>query len=112
MRARSAFPPSCQHLVASNRHGSLRRRQTVQQANDAEAERIFLVAVHNAEECGLEDRRMVVRLSQLEQVYAGHEHVEAEPLYRRSSAMPDRVLGLSIQRSRRCWRTLPMPCRN
>ena len=46
-------------------------QQTVQQANDATAEQIFLVAVHNAEAFGLEDRRVAVSLSQLAQVYAG-----------------------------------------
>ena len=57
-------------------------QQTVQQANDATAERIFLVAVHNAEEFGLEDRRVAVSLSQLAQVYAGQgKYVESEPLY-------------------------------
>ena len=60
-------------------------QQTVQQANDATAERIFLVAVHNAGECSLEDRRLVVSLSQLAQVYAGQgKNVESEPLYLRA----------------------------
>jgi hypothetical protein len=43
----------------------------LQQGNDANAERIFLVAVHKAEEPGLEDRRVAVSLSQLAQVYGG-----------------------------------------
>ena len=50
------------------------------------------MAVHNAEEFALEDRRVAVSLSQLAQVYAGHEHVEAEPLYRRSLAIRARAL--------------------
>ena len=57
-------------------------QQAVQQGNDADGERIFLVAVHKAEEFGLEDRRVAVSLSQLAQVYAGQgKYVEAEPVY-------------------------------
>jgi Tfp pilus assembly protein PilF len=42
----------------------------------------FSRAVHNAEEFGLEDRRVAVSLSQLAQVYAGQgKYVEAEPVY-------------------------------
>ena len=37
---------------------------------------------------------------------------KAEPLYRRSLAIPERALGPPIQRSRRCWRTLPKCCGN
>ena len=59
-------------------------QQAVQQGNYANAERIFLVAVHNAEEFGLIDRRVEVSLSQLAQVYAGQgKNVEAEPVYLR-----------------------------
>jgi tetratricopeptide (TPR) repeat protein len=58
------------------------RTAGLQQGNDANAERIFLVAVHKAEEFGLEDRRVAVSLSQLAQVYAGQgKYVEAEPVY-------------------------------
>lgn len=54
----------------------------MQQGNYADAERIFLVAVHNAEEFGLEDRRVAVSLSQLTQIYIGQgKFVEAEPVY-------------------------------
>ena len=172
-------------------------QQAVQQGNYANAERIFLVAVHNAEAFGLEDRRLAVSISQLAQVYVGQgKYVEseplylqalkiyqtvhgefhadvavtlnnlrvlhrmngqsaqaeplltralaikekllgldhsdvalsvvnlaqlrvvqeqpekAEPLYCRSLAIPERALGTPIQRSRRCWRTLPRPCGN
>jgi tetratricopeptide (TPR) repeat protein len=54
----------------------------VQQGNYADAERIFLVAVHKAEEFGLEDRRVAVSISKLAQVYAGQgKYVGAEPVY-------------------------------
>ena len=54
----------------------------MQQGNNANAERIFLVAVHNAEAFGPEYRRVAVSLSQLVQVYAGQgKNVEAEPVY-------------------------------
>jgi tetratricopeptide (TPR) repeat protein len=57
-------------------------KQAIQEGNYAEAERVFLVAVHKAEEFGLEDRRVAVSLSRLAQVYAGQgKHVEAEPVY-------------------------------
>ena len=57
-------------------------QQAVQQGNNANTERIFLVAVHNAEAFGLEYRRVAVSLSQLAQVYAGQgKNVEAEPVY-------------------------------
>ena len=57
----------------------------MQQANDATAEQIFLVAVHNAEAFGLEDRRVAVSLSQLAQVYAGQgKYAEADPVYLRA----------------------------
>jgi tetratricopeptide (TPR) repeat protein len=42
----------------------------------------FLVALHKAEEFGLEDRRVVVSLSQLTQINVGQgKFVEAEPVY-------------------------------
>jgi tetratricopeptide (TPR) repeat protein len=57
-------------------------QQAVQQGNYANVERIFLVALHIAEEFGLEDRRVAVSLSQLAQVYAGQgTYVEAESVY-------------------------------
>ena len=40
------------------------------------------MAVHNAEELGLKDRRVAVRLSQLAQGYDGQgKYVEVEPVY-------------------------------
>ena len=54
-------------------------QQVVQQGNYAEAERILLMAVHEAEKFGLNDRRVSVHLSQLAQVYAGKGmYVETE----------------------------------
>ena len=51
----------------------------VQQGNYAEAERILLMAVHEAEKFGLNDRRVSVHLSQLAQVYVGKGmYVETE----------------------------------
>lgn len=42
------------------------------------SERIFLVALHNAEELGPEDRRVAISLSQLVKVNAGQgKYVEA-----------------------------------
>jgi tetratricopeptide (TPR) repeat protein len=58
------------------------RTAGLHQGNDANAERIFLMAVHKAEEFGLEDRRMAVSLSPLAKGHAGQgEYVEVEPVY-------------------------------
>ena len=57
-------------------------QQDVQQGNYENAERIFLMAVHEAKEFGLEDRRVAVRLSPLAQGHAGQgKYVEVEPVY-------------------------------
>ena len=57
-------------------------QQDVQQGNYENAERIFFMAVHKAEEFGLEDRRMAVSLSPPAQGHAGQgKYVEMEPVY-------------------------------
>jgi tetratricopeptide (TPR) repeat protein len=69
-------------------------QQAVQQGNYADAERIFLAAVHKAEEFGLQDRRVAVSLSQLAQVYAGQgKYVEAEPIYLQALKIYEGVYG-------------------
>ena len=72
--------PGCQQQTWES--ATAAGQQAVQQGNYANAERIFLVAVHRAEEFGLEDRRVVVSLSQLTQINVGQgKFVEAEPVY-------------------------------
>jgi len=69
-------------------------QQAVQQGNYADAERIFLAAVHKAEEFGLQDRRVAISLSQLAQVYAGQgKYVEAEPVYLQARKVYQAVHG-------------------
>jgi tetratricopeptide (TPR) repeat protein len=58
------------------------RTAGLQQGNDANTERIFLMALHKAEEFGLEDRRMAVSLSPPAQGHAGQrKYVEVESVY-------------------------------
>ena len=68
--------PGCQQQTWES--ATAAEQRDVQQGNYANAEWIFLMAVHNAEESVLEDRRVAVSLSQPAQVYAGQgKHVEA-----------------------------------
>lgn len=54
----------------------------MQQGSYANSERMFLVALHNAEELGPEDRRVALNLLQLAQINAGQgKYVKAEPVY-------------------------------
>ena len=57
-------------------------QQDGQQGNYENAERIFFMAVHKAEEFGLEDRRVAVSLSPPAQGHSGQgKYVEMEPVY-------------------------------
>jgi len=69
-------------------------RKAVQQVDYAEAERLFLAALEEAEKLGLQDPRLATSLLALGEVYHFQgRHAQAEPLYQRSLAIREKSLG-------------------
>jgi tetratricopeptide (TPR) repeat protein len=61
----------------------------------AEAEKQYLAAVKEAEKFGPQDSRLITSLDSLASVYeAQRRYAEAEPLYRRTLAIQENLLGL------------------
>ncbi len=64
------------------------------QGQYAEAEKQFLAAVKEAEAFGSQDPRLALSLSNLGTLYqARGQHAQAEPLFKRSLAIREKVLG-------------------
>jgi tetratricopeptide (TPR) repeat protein len=65
-----------------------------QQADYVEAEKLFKAALREAEKFGEQDPRFATSLNNLAALYqARGKYVEAEPLYKRSLAIREKVLG-------------------
>ncbi len=65
-----------------------------QQADYAEAEKLFLAALKEAEKFGEQDPRLATSLNNLALLYdAQGKYAQAEPLYRRALAIREKALG-------------------
>ncbi len=65
-----------------------------QQADYAEAEKLFLAALNEAEKFGEQDPRLATSLNNLAVLYyAQGKYAQAEPLYQRSLAIREKALG-------------------
>ncbi len=65
-----------------------------QQADYAEAEKLFLAALKEAEKFGNQDPRLATSLNNLAELYRAQGNYEqAEPLYRRALAIDEKALG-------------------
>ncbi len=65
-----------------------------QQADYAQAEKLFLAALKEAEKFGEQDARLATSLNNLAFLYdAQGKYAQAEPLYRRALAIAEKILG-------------------
>jgi len=68
--------------------------KALHQARYAEAERLFLAAIEQAEKLGKEDPRLAESLNSVAVLYATQgKQVEAEPIFRRALEINENVLG-------------------
>ncbi len=68
--------------------------EAYQQADYAQAEKLFLAALKEAEKFGDQDPRLAASLNNLAELYrAQGKYTQAEPLYRRALAIWEKTLG-------------------